>query len=231
VSEQFSREKPAGIRTEASALALAGGMVFLAGATDVYGLSKLRDLFVSFMSGNTTSLGVAIGSGDGGRAATAAVLIALFVAGAAAGTVLAEWSGRWHSVVVMVAVTVQLTIAAAVPSLSIHSVVLAMGALNAAFSRIGVTSVSLTYVTGALVKFGQGIGRLVIGRGGADWSWTVQGVMWVCLLAGAVVERCVQARLAGVEEVWVLAGLAAVLTIGCAAHTPSPSISVSGGDS
>src|ERR1700722_12529345 len=101
-----------------SALVLAGSMVFLAGATDVYGLSKLGDLFVSCMSGNTTSLGVAIGSGDGGRAATAAALIALFVVGAAAGTVLAEWSGRWP-VVVMAAVTVLLTIAAAVPPQSI----------------------------------------------------------------------------------------------------------------
>ena len=197
-----------------SSLVLAGSMVFLAGATDVYGLSKLRDLFVSFMSGNTTSLGVAIGSGDGGRAATAAALIALFVVGAAAGTVLAEWSGRWHSVVVMVAVTVLLTIAAAVPSQSVHSIVLAMGALNAAFSRIGVTGVSLTYVTGALVKFGQGVGRLVIGRGRGDWSWTVQGVMWGCLLAGAVVGRLALGRLAGAEEVWALAGMALVLTGG-----------------
>jgi uncharacterized membrane protein YoaK (UPF0700 family) len=186
-------------------------MVFLAGATDVYGLSKLRDLFVSFMSGNTTSLGVAIGSGDGGRAATAAVLVALFVLGAALGTVLAEWSGSWHSVVVMAAVTVLLTIAAAFPSLTIHTIVLAMGALNAAFSRVGVSSVSLTYVTGALVKFGQGLGRLLIGRGGGDWSWTVQGFMWLCLLAGGVAGRCTQTVLAG-KEVWTLVGLAALLT-------------------
>ncbi len=187
--------------------------MFLAGATDVYGLSKLHDLFVSFMSGNTTSLGVAIGSGDGARAVTAGALVALFVVGAAAGTVIAEWSGRWHSAVVMVAVTALLTMAAAVPAASIHSVVLAMGALNAAFSRIGVTSVSLTYVTGALVKFGQGLGRLICGRGGGELSWTIQGVMWVCLLAGAVMGRCAQTWL-GSAEIWVLPGLAALLTIG-----------------
>ena len=44
----------AGQRTTFSELSLAGGMAFLAGATDVYGLERLRDLFVSFMSGNTT---------------------------------------------------------------------------------------------------------------------------------------------------------------------------------
>jgi uncharacterized membrane protein YoaK (UPF0700 family) len=213
VSDSSPPAKSGGIQAEASALVLAGGMVFLAGATDVYGLSKLHDLFVSFMSGNTTSLGVAIGSGNGERAATAAALVALFVAGAAAGTVLAEWSGQWHSVVVMAVVTILLTIAAALPAASIRSIVLAMGALNAALSRIGVTSVSLTYVTGALVKFGQGLGRLVCGRGGGDWSWTVQGVMWFGLLAGAVASYIAQIRL-GSDEVWVLPGLALLLTIG-----------------
>jgi uncharacterized membrane protein YoaK (UPF0700 family) len=87
-----------------------------------------------------------------------------------------------------------------------------MGALNAAFSRIGVTNVSLTYVTGALVKVGQGVARLVIGRGGGDRSWTVQGATWACLLAGGVVGRCAQPMLAG-EEVWALAGMAALLTV------------------
>jgi uncharacterized membrane protein YoaK (UPF0700 family) len=188
-------------------------MVFLAGATDVYGLSKLRDLFVSFMSGNTTSLGVAIGSGNTQRAATAAIIIGLFVVGAALGTVLAEFSGRWHSVVVTAAVTVLLTVAAVFPAVSIYWVVLAMGALNAAFSRIDGANVGLTYVTGALVKVGQGLGRLVCGRGGGDWSWTVQGVMWLSLLAGAVSGACAQARLGDVEA-WVLPGLALILTIG-----------------
>jgi uncharacterized membrane protein YoaK (UPF0700 family) len=196
-----------------AALVLAGGMVFLAGATDVYGLSKLRDLFVSFMSGNTTSLGVAIGSGNTQRAAAAAIIIGLFVAGAAMGTVLAEFAGRWHSVVVMVGVTVLLTIAAVLPAVSIYSLVLGMGALNAAFSRIDGANVGLTYVTGALVKVGQGVGRLVCGRGGGDWAWTVQGIMWVCLLAGAVSGVWAQGRF-GEGEVWVLPGLALILTMG-----------------
>ena len=42
----------------------AAGMASLAGATDVYGIAHLHGLFVSFMSGNTTTLGVALGHGD-----------------------------------------------------------------------------------------------------------------------------------------------------------------------
>jgi uncharacterized membrane protein YoaK (UPF0700 family) len=200
------------LSSERAAVALAGGMVFLAGATDVYGLSRLHDLFVSFMSGNTTSLGVAIGRGDAPRAVTAAVIVALFVLGVAVGAILAEFSGRWQSVLVMGAVTVLLTAAAALPGATIQIVVLAMGALNAAMSRIGVTGISLTYVTGALVKFGQGLGRLLCGRGEADWSWALQGVLWLCLLFGAVAGVCAEAWF-GAAEVWLLPALALVLTI------------------
>jgi uncharacterized membrane protein YoaK (UPF0700 family) len=187
-------------------------MVFLAGATDVYGLSRLHDLFVSFMSGNTTALGVAIGQGETQRAVTAAALVVLFVVGVVLGTVLAEFSGRWQSVLVMAIVTVLLALAAALPSVSIPMAVIAMGSLNAAITRVGVTSISLTYVTGALVRFGQGLGRLVCGRAGGDWSWTLQGVLWLCLLLGALVGFCARAHF-GAAEVWLLPGIALLLTI------------------
>ncbi len=68
---------------------MAGGLAFLAGATDVHGLTLLHDLFVSFMSGNSTMLGVAIGRGDFERAGRIAGIIALFVAGATAGSLIA----------------------------------------------------------------------------------------------------------------------------------------------
>ncbi|MBV8661524.1 MAG: DUF1275 domain-containing protein [Hyphomicrobiales bacterium] len=192
-------------------VALAGGMAFLAGATDVYGLSRLHDLYVSFMSGNTTSLGKAIGDGDLARAATAAGLVGLFVAGAAFGAVLAEWAGKWRSVVVTGWVTLLLAWAALLPTLAIPPIVLAMGALNSAMSHVGQTSVSLTYVTGTLVKFGQGVGEWLCGKN-RDWSWRLQGVMWLCLLSGAVVETWLQARL-GAPIVWPLPIVAGSLTI------------------
>jgi uncharacterized membrane protein YoaK (UPF0700 family) len=43
--------------------------------------------------------------------------------------------------------------------------VLAMGALNNTFLRGGEVSVGLTYMTGALVKIGQGIARRCWGVG------------------------------------------------------------------
>jgi len=42
-------------QTDMTALAIACAMAFLAGATDICGLSRLHTLFVSFMSGNTSA--------------------------------------------------------------------------------------------------------------------------------------------------------------------------------
>jgi uncharacterized membrane protein YoaK (UPF0700 family) len=171
-------------RTDAVAFAIACGMAFLAGATDVCGFARLRDLFVSFMSGNTTMLGFAIGHGDIGRVGTIAGLIGLFAAGAFLGTIIAVASGRRHGGVVTLVVAVLLLVAACLPAVTVASLALAMGVLNAAMQRAGATGVSLTYVTGALVKFAQGLAHAVCGQRG-DRTWPLQGVLWLALLAGA----------------------------------------------
>ncbi len=145
-------------------------MAFLAGATDVYSLAELHDLYVSFMSGNTTMLGVALGTGDPARAATIAFLVGLFVIGAAGGAVLANFFGRSQTPAVISIVSIVLCVPVLIPSWTVYAFILAMGSLNAAISKVGTASVSLTFVTGALVKFGQGLGNWVTGRR-ADTSW------------------------------------------------------------
>src|SRR6201995_4244146 len=76
---------PAGRPDAVRGLSIAAALAFLAGATDVYGLAQLRGIFVSFMSGNTTLLGMALGHHDWMRAALIAGIVGLFVAGGAAG--------------------------------------------------------------------------------------------------------------------------------------------------
>ncbi len=172
------------IGADPAAFGIACGMAFLAGATDVCGLSRLHDMFVSFMSGNTTLLAFALGNGDFRRAVAIAWLVALFVAGAFLGTIVAVLSGRRHRVAVTLAVAALLLLAACWPRVTIAALVLAMGGLNAAMQRAGATGVSLTYVTGTLVKFAQGLARTVCGQP-SDPSWPLQGVLWLALLAGA----------------------------------------------
>ncbi|MBN8925389.1 MAG: hypothetical protein BGO51_08815 [Rhodospirillales bacterium 69-11] len=201
--------------TRLPSVALAAGMAFLAGATDIAGLVRLRDLFVSFMSGNTTLLGLALGQADLPHAGRIAAVIGLFVAGAAAGTVLATLLPRRHALAVMAATTALLAAALPWPPAAPWILIVAMGLLNAAMTRIGRASVSLTYVTGTLVRVAQGIGLLLCGRRPAA-GWALQAALWLCLLAGAVAAvRAEQA--AGADLLWPLPAMAAVLTLLAAA--------------
>src|SRR6516162_2350884 len=88
---------------QARGLILAGFLAALAGMVDAIGYLRLGHLFVSFMSGNSTQLAVAIGRGNLTEAGVIAELIALFVLGAAAGQVLAGLTGRRHLTWVLVA--------------------------------------------------------------------------------------------------------------------------------
>ena len=59
-----------------------------------------------------------------------------------------------------------------------------MGMLNAAVDNVSGHPVGLTYVTGALSRFGKGFGRFLCGerRGG----FLVQMLPWIGMLSGAV---------------------------------------------
>ena len=200
---------------EAATLALAGGLAFLAGATDVFGVARLHGLFVSFMSGNTTELGIAIGKGAYARVGLIAGLIGCFVAGAALGAAIAERTGRRHAPVVAFVVACLLTVPLLRPHWTVPALTLAMGALNATMNRVGQTSIGLTYVTGTLVKFGQGLGQWLCGAR-PHGSWAIQGAMWLSLLCGTVAAGLTQHWLGG--SMWPLPLLAFVLAGLTAAH-------------
>src|SRR5258708_19751678 len=67
---------------------LACALSALAGYVDGIGFLHLGGLFVSFMSGNSTRMGVSLAEGQWLSAAEAFGLIALFVVGAAAGSLI-----------------------------------------------------------------------------------------------------------------------------------------------
>ena len=69
-------------------VALACALSALAGYVDGIGFLHLGGLFVSFMSGNSTRMGVSLAQGQWSNALEALGLIALFVAGAAAGSLI-----------------------------------------------------------------------------------------------------------------------------------------------
>lgn len=77
-------------------------------------------------------------------------------------------------------------------------------------------SVSLTYVTGTLVKVGQEIGKAVCGKG-QGFGWALQGAMWPFLLAGATTGAALLMPLQSYGT-WPLAALALLLSGVALAH-------------
>ena len=194
---------------ETSGLLLAGLLAALAGAVDAIGYLHLGGLFISFMSGNSTQMAAAIGQGDLAEAGSIAKLIVLFVAGAAGGQIVANFAGARHLAWVLVTVVVLLVAAAALRAAP-EPMVLAMGALNASLHRAGNIPVSLTFVTGVLVRFAQGLGDFLTRRATGP-VWLLQAVPWVGLIAGAILGAVAYGRV-GETALWlpvIMAGLLA----------------------
>ena len=83
-----------------------------------------------------------------------------------------------------------------------------MGMLNAAVEQVNGLPVGLTYVTGALSRFGRGLGRWVLGERRSGWR--VQLVPWTGMLLGAVMGALLEAQF-GLKAMLFSAGFAAVL--------------------
>jgi uncharacterized membrane protein YoaK (UPF0700 family) len=187
------------------ALSFTLALVALAGYVDAVGYLRFQGVFASFMSGNTTSLGVAVASEDGGRAGELAEVIGLFVAGVVGGSVLHRRAGRWGNSLILAVIAALLGLAYAAPAAAIASLVLAMGALNASVHQVGRVKVSLTFVTGTLVRFGTGLADWLSGQAPAqDWLWPI--TLWLAFLAGALGGAAGQEHL-GAGALLLAAGL------------------------
>ncbi len=160
-------------------------LVALSGYVDAVSYLRYDKLYVSFMTGNTTSLGVAIAQHDASKVVLLFGVIALFVTGVMGGNLLARWAGPWGRTVVLLVVAALLLLAGGWPAGAIAGLALAMGALNATVHQEGAVAVSLTYVTGTLVHFGVGLADLVSGRT-PEKGWPGPVTFWLAFLGGAL---------------------------------------------
>ncbi|MEA2894641.1 MAG: hypothetical protein QOJ84_256 [Bradyrhizobium sp.] len=195
-------------------VALACALSALAGYVDGIGFIHLGGLFVSFMSGNSTRMGVSLAEGHWQDAAQALGLIALFVIGAALGSLIVLGRGANRQQWLLLVEAMLLAAAGACDALgfaqiAVAAVVLAMGLENAVFQIDGGAGLGLTYVTGALVKAGQLIAAAL--SGGERWGWMPNLLLWVALVAGSLCGALAYHWLQLVA-IWFAAGAALALS-------------------
>lgn len=137
--------------------------------------------FVGTATGNAQRAAAGVFINDLWLSISATLLVASFLAGVIVGSLCRRhiWKGHPHGAAVIT--TLCLAIAAIsdvllegwstgpVVFLPILAVAFGIGALNTAFVKNGEVAVALSYVTGTVVKLGQGIERHISGGSAADW--------------------------------------------------------------
>ena len=207
----------------------------IAGMADAVGFSQAGE-FVSFMSGNTTRMGIALSNGDFGRAQRLLMVIVLFVIGNALGAIVARLGGRRHGTMLLLYVGILLALSAGLPAipglrdslglenlpgaqhlavedmtlLSLVLMILAMGALNSAVEVVEGVGLGLTYVTGALSKFGRGLGKFIMGDRRLEFCF--QLVPWTGIFIGAVIGNILDGHF-GRHALWLPCLMAFTLMI------------------
>jgi uncharacterized membrane protein YoaK (UPF0700 family) len=169
-------------------IALACALSALAGYVDAIGFIHLGGLFVAFMSGNSTRMGVSLAQGQWLGAVEAFAVIVLFVVGAAAGSLIVLGRGTHRQPWLLLAEALLLAAAAlayafGLANVAVAAIVLAMGLENAVFQIDGGAGLGLTYVTGALIKVGQQAAAAL--TGGARWGWAPNLLLWAALVVGS----------------------------------------------
>ena len=204
-------------------VALACALSALAGYVDAIGFIHLGGLFVAFMSGNSTRMGVSLAEGQWWSAAKSLGLIALFVVGAAGGSLMVLGRGVNRQPGVLFAEALLLAAAALcyaidLSNAAVAAMVLAMGLENAVFQIRGGAGLGLTYVTGALVKIGQ-LAAMAL-TGGPRWGWVPNLLLWAALVAGSFCGALAYGRI-NLAAIWFAAGAALALSAMVVFLTPS----------
>ena len=196
-------------------VALAAVLSGVAGYVDAIGFLKLGGFFVSFMSGNSTRLGVGLATGHVQAAVTVLSIVTLFVSGVVLGALLARRVGEGRRSAVLALEAGLLTAGAALfmagfDKAGVAAVVLAMGAENAVFQRNGDVGVGLTYMTGTLVKAGQRIAAALCG--GDRWAWGPYLLLWAGLTTGGALGAVAYMQV-GTLALWGAVAVVAVLAV------------------
>lgn len=200
--------------------------VLISGYVDAYALLNFG-VFVSFMTGNTTTGGAHAGQGSLAAAGHSLLPIPFFMVGIVGGTLLvhADRQRALRRISAAVAVMLGLGVARAYLAwsawLGIMFLSSAMGLLNTSVTQVGGQPVSLGFMTGDLNNLAQHISQAILrapvsqAQGPGDTHWrraALLSSLWLFFLAGAILGAALSSRLA----LWTLllpAGLLVLLAL------------------
>jgi uncharacterized membrane protein YoaK (UPF0700 family) len=174
-------------RYQPSLIAVAICLAALAGFVDALAFTSLGGFFASFMSGNSTRLGVGLATRSGGEVLVAGALVLSFVSGVILSSVIVRAAGSRHQAMLVAAAAGLLAIAALVSEVREGPLVaLLMAAAMAVVHVLLRRHYGLTAsLTDALVRLGESVADAMID--GADrWGWLAHLLLWSGFVAGAV---------------------------------------------
>ncbi|WIM86900.1 YoaK family protein [Candidatus Mycobacterium wuenschmannii] len=172
-------------------------LAVLAGVLGATAFTHSAGYFVTFMTGNAQRAVLGYFRDDVVLSVTAGLLLLSFVAGVVVASVCRRhfWVAHPHGPAMLA--TFSLLAATVVDVFDegwsesqldfppIMLLTFGIGALNTSFVKDGEVSVPLSYVTGTLVKMGQGIERHLAGGSLADWFGYF--LLWGSFIAGATI--------------------------------------------
>lgn len=192
----------------------------LAGLLGATAYTHSAGYFVTFMTGNAQRAVLGFFRGDVVLSISAALIVMCFVAGVVIASVCRRhfWVAHPHGPTVLT--TLSLMAATVVDIFDegweeanldfgpILLVAFGIGALNTSFVKDGEVSVPLSYVTGTLVKMGQGIERHIAGGQAADWLGYF--LLFASFALGAALGGCISLVVNGT---WMLVAASAVCAL------------------
>lgn len=194
----------------------------LAGLVGAAAFTHSAGYFVTFMTGNSERAVLGVFRDEQWLSISAALLLATFVLGVIVASLCRRhfWLDHPHGPTMLT--TIFLTVAAVVDLVvdgwSNHQVSFVpvlfvsfgIGSLNTSFVKNGEVSIPLSYVTGTLVKLGQGIERHL--AGGHVSEWLGYFLLWGSFVTGATVGGCISLVIGGSQMLLVAALVCAVTT-------------------
>jgi uncharacterized membrane protein YoaK (UPF0700 family) len=193
----------------------------LAGLLGATAFTHSTGYFVTFMTGNTERAVLGYFRDERWLALAAGMILASFLGGVVIASLCRRhlWVAHPHGPTVLTTFCLLIATAAdaavrgwsaQVAFVPILFVAFGIGALNTSFVQDGEVSIPLSYVTGTLVKMGQGIERHISGGDITDWLGNF--LLYTSFVAGAAAGGGISLVFSGSE-------MLAVATVVCALTT------------